>query len=279
MKNHVSFVFVWFVFMAFSVVAQQTDFEKFNAGSRFNDKAWESDGFVNIDWFQGSDRAMVSDDFSHGGKKSLRVFYPKGKFGPGETGHQAPCGLTPADEYYVSYWLRFSEDFSWGTENQGGKLPGLASGEKCSGGQTCDGSNGFTARYMWREDGRAVLYLYHMDKPGKYGEDFDLTGEDGEKSYFPKGEWINLIERVKINSGNNHDGEVQIWYNGKEVLHLSGLKFVTNGDKVDAFYFSTFHGGNDITWSPKNDCYIWFDDIIVTRDPKNVFTSSSLTTP
>ena len=27
------------------------------------------------------------------------------------------------------------------------------------------------------------------------------------------------------------------------------------------FYFSTFHGGDNSSWSPLVDCYIWFDDM------------------
>jgi hypothetical protein len=214
---------------------------------------------------------VVTDNQSHTGDNSLQVLYPKGGVGPNETGYQAPCGIEAAEEYYISYWVRFSEDFSWGNKNEGGKLPGLSGGKRCSGGQTCDGTNGFTARFMWRENGRAVLYLYYMDKPGKYGVDYDLINSDKQKTFFPRGEWVNLIERVKINTGNNNNGEVQVWYNGEEVLNLDGLQFVSNGDKVDALYFSTFHGGADITWSPENDCYIWFDDIIVSKDRNDVF--------
>ncbi len=249
------------------------DFESKDAGTQYDGSAWGSAGFLDLSWTNGPERAIVVDSISHSGDKSLQVYYPEGGVGPSRTGHQAPCGLVPADEYYVSYWLRFSNDFSWGSGNQGGKLPGLSGGAKSSGGATCDGTNGFTARFMWRTDGKAVLYLYHMDKPGKYGEDFDLKDAADKDIYFPKGEWINIIERVKINTGSDKNGEIQVWYNGEEALNIVNLQFVTNGDLVDAFYFSTFHGGNDETWVPQNDCYIWFDDIVVSTDPGDVFPS------
>lgn len=272
MKMHFNFVFSCLLAISLSGRAQiKVDFDSDENGTHYGAKEWKSNGFINIPWTQGSERTSVSSDYAHNSEKSLQVLYPKGGVGPQETGHQAPCGVEPANEYYISYWLRFSENFSWGTDNKGGKLPGLSANERCSGGQTCDGTNGFTARFMWRENGRAVLYLYYMDKPGKYGEDYDLINSENKKSYFPRGEWINLIERVKINSGNNKDGEVQLWYNGEEVLNIKDLQFVSNGDMVDAFYFSSFHGGADTTWSPENDCYIWFDDIIVSKDPKDVF--------
>lgn len=59
--------------------------------------------------------------------------------------------------------------------------------------------NGFTARYMWREDGAAELYLYHMDKPGEYGERFKFVNDDGDPIKFEPGTWHNLVQRVQIN--------------------------------------------------------------------------------
>jgi len=68
-------------------------------------------------------------------------------------------------------------------------------------------------------------------------------------------------ERVKINTGNNNDGEVQLWIDGEEALLTTGIRFVNDGSLVDTLYFSTFHGGADASWAPSVDCYIWFDDI------------------
>ncbi len=255
----------------------KVDFESDSTGLNYDGAIWESQGFDNVSWTNGSERATVVETYTHSGNKSLQVYYPAGGVGPQETGHQAPLGLTPGRKYYISYWLRFSQDFSWGTSNEGGKLPGLAAGKKCSGGEYCDGTNGFTARFMWRKNGRAVLYLYHMDKPGKYGEDFSLINSVNDTMYFPKEQWVNITERVQINSGTNKDGEVQVWFNGEEVLNIKNLQFVSNGDMVDVFYFSTFHGGNDTTWSPQNDCYIWFDDIVVSTDMPVELTSGKNT--
>ena len=79
----------------------------------------------------------------------------------------------------MSYYLKFSDNFSWGTTSYGGKLPGLAGGASCSGGQMCDGTNGWSARFMWRGGGKLILYLYDMLKTDKYGEDHQLYVPDG----------------------------------------------------------------------------------------------------
>ena len=126
-----------------------------------------------------------------------------------------------------------------------------------------DGTDGFTARLMWRKNGRAVLYLYHMDKPAKWGEDFSLRHADGNEVLFEPGDWFQVTIRTRINTGQNADGEVDIWINQEPVLELNGLRFVTNGDLVDTFYFSTFHGGNTPSWGPRKDSVIHFDDFKV----------------
>lgn len=166
----------------------ETGFENWPAGHMYTMHSLKEDGFIPayVDGFD-QERCVVDDKHARSGSKSLKVTYPKGGVGPSETGASAPLRFDGKDEVYISYWLRFSENFDWGRENQGGKLPGLASGDNCSGGDVCDGTNGFTARMMWRDGGSAVLYLYHMDKPGKYGEDIPLTYDKGDQVVFEKG--------------------------------------------------------------------------------------------
>jgi len=240
------------------------DFEQSAPVAGFKKSDWMAYEPADVAFINGPERATIDKAVSHTGEQSLRVFYPKGSVGPSQNGHQAAIRLEPADEYFLSYWLKFDKDFSWGGTDQGGKLPGLAQGRSCSGGDVCDGTNGFTARYMWREDGAAVLYLYHMDKPGKWGEDIPLLSADGEPLFFTPGEWIHLVQRVKINSGIEANGEVQVWVNGVEALTRDGLRLVTDGSQVDTFYVSTFHGGNTPSWGPQNDSYIWIDDIEIS---------------
>ncbi len=254
----------------------QTSFEDLGDSALFTLESWQKEGFT-VPWVDGFDqeRAYVDKHYAHSGDHSLRIFYPKGGFGPSQTGAQAPLQVPPASQYYISYWLRFDEQFSWGTTSEGGKLPGLAGGQNCSGCTTCTGSNGFSARLMWRTGGKAVLYLYNMDKKATCGDDYSLTTANGD-FYFQKGKWHHVTERVKVNTGTNHDGEVEVWMDGQQAVLVTGLEFVSNGDKVDNLYFSTFHGGSTADWAPVNDCYIWFDDVVISIHPEDVFSSSSL---
>lgn len=247
---------------------QTVDFERKPRSHFFDETAWLDYGLMTA-FTQGVDRTSLDNAVYHSGSRSLRVSYPRGAVGPAKGGYQAAVILPAKRQYYLSYWLRFDEHFSWGGDQQGGKLPGLGADALCSGGDRCSGSNGFTARYMWRKDGAAVLYLYHMHKPHKWGEDLPLT-VGSKPVYFQPGQWVHLLQRVKTNSGKHADGEVQVWVNGAEALHRTGLQFADNGQLIDRFYFSTFHGGNTPDWGPQRDSHIWYDDIRVGSSADDV---------
>lgn len=252
-----------FVVNTHAQLLHATNFESQTVGAACTRPLWQADGFTTDTWDNGlADRTIIDNFTSVSGTKSLRVTYPAGQYGPDPNGAQVPLLFTARSEAYMSYWVRFSDNFSWGTTSEGGKLPGLAGGARCSGCATCTGTNGFSARLMWRPGGKAILYLYHIDKVNSCGDNLDLLYPNGENVIFKKATWYHIMERVKINSSpTTYDGEVEVWVNGQRVLLTTGYRFVTNTDKVDALYFSTFHGGSDATWAPTVTCYTWFDDI------------------
>ncbi len=264
------------VFVLFSAVSYaqyyHTDFESQPVGTAYTRPYWQADGFRTATWDQGLEtRTMIDNSTSVSGTKSLRVTYPANTFGPDINGFQLPLLVDPVDELYMSYWICFSENFTWGTTNYGGKVPGIAGGDNCSGGEYCVGTNGFSCRFMWRTGGKIGLYLYDMTKECFYGEDHELLHENGSNVYFVPGQWLHIAERVKINSSSSSsDGEVEVWVNGEQVLLLKNRKFVTNDDKCDKLYLSSFHGGDDNTWCPKETCYIWYDDIKISTKKSDV---------
>jgi hypothetical protein len=268
MKN-VLFLLIFFFGFSLGSYAQNVlgnDFEAAIPGSPYLLMNWVKDGFV-ATWDDGLDtRSLIDSTQSVSGKNSLRITYPKDSVGPSGNGAQVSIILPEQKEYYLSYRLRFSDNFSF---QLGGKLPGLAAGDLCSGGQVCDGTNGFTARFMWRRGGKIVLYLYHMDKQGKWGDDDPLVYPSGEDVVFERGKWYQISERVRINSGDTtHDGEVEAWVNGIQVLLRKGIRFTSNGEGVDRFYFSTFHGGSTAEWAPEETCFLNIDDILISSDEK-----------
>ena len=192
--------------------AIKSGFEQHNDGTIYNRSTQNQDWDVLFtDDKQMQKYSRITDDEAYSGNKSLQITYPSDDKGAGGGAWKLPS----EKEYYLSYWVKFSQDFDFdGSRHSGGKLPGLSgAGGYCSGGQTCNGSNGFSSRYMWGQNGRARLYLYHMDKPGKWGENFDFKDDDGKQLYFERGKWHNLIQRVKINDGHKSNGEIDVWMN------------------------------------------------------------------
>lgn len=260
---------------------QHNDFERPAAGNPYPVDAWAADGW-HAPWALGMDNRALIDDGTpaHSGDKSLRVHYPKGKVGPEDSGAQAPFELGKNREYYLSYWVKFSDDFSWGTTQYAGKVgAGLAGGASCSGGQVCDGTNGFSSRLIWRlNNGQAAVYYYSMGHEGEYG-DYAVLKKDGADIHWPKGSWVNIVQRVKVNtvSGGtaNPDGEIEVFYNGASAAKVTGLRFVTNDDQVDKAYFSSFAGGATTEFAPANDSYIWYDDLKVSTDREDICELSS----
>lgn len=258
---------------------EQTSFEDLNNGTLVRDSEWATLGFNKTDG--NEDKFSIDNSQARSGTKSLKVRYPEGGGGLNNSGGQDVLLMTPRDEYILSYYVRFDEDFDWGdpSKNVGGKLPGLSGGASaanagCSGGENCNGSNGFSVRYMWRDNGEAHIYVYDIDKAGRFPARFPLRRSNGTKFIFPRGEWIHLVMRVKVNTGSSNNGEVQVWINNEEVLNKTDYKFVTNGDKVEKFLFSTFHGGSGPNWAPRRNNTAWFDDVLITTNLDDVFDVS-----
>ena len=91
-----------------------TDFESQAFGTTYTKDIWQNDGFKTETWDNGlADRTMIDTATAVSGKKSLRISYLKGQFGPGPDGCQIALLFNPRNELYMSYWLKFSDNFSW----------------------------------------------------------------------------------------------------------------------------------------------------------------------
>lgn len=196
-----------------------------------------------------------------GSNRFLRVTYPRGAVGPNDGGAQWVMDLdsNAADELYTSYRLRFPDGFQ---PVKGGKLPGLSGGARNAGGNKPDGSDGWSARIMWRRGAAAVQYVYHPDQPTAFGEDLEWD------RVFPTGQWITVETRVRMNAPGRHNGIVQTWMDGELVLDRTDIRFRdVDSFAVDQFMFSTFFGGSTSDWAPVKDEYIDFDDFRISSSP------------
>ena len=179
-------------------------------------------------------------------KPALKVTTQAKTFGWLKSGAHLFSNIPPRDAYTLEYDVRFGEADGTGFDfRQGGKLPGLSGGISTSGGRKPRG-DGWTVRYMWREKGALVVYVYHLDLQGKYGDDLPLNVKA------VPGQWYKLKLQVKLNSADEmKDGAIKVWIDGKPVLEKTDLRFRTGKQApIDHFFFAHFWGGQDASWAP-----------------------------
>lgn len=223
-------------------------------------------------WSDGLDeaggRARVFEGDSAWSGRSLRVVYPAGGVGPGAGGAQWRLHFAGRDTMYMRYRVRFApgHDFV-----KGGKLPGLCGSQCNTGGNKPTGTDGWSARLMWRENGKVVQYLYYPDQPGTYA--VDLPFDIGGQRFFQPGRWHEIQTQIVLNTPaatgeGARDGILRSWFDGELALVKTGLRFRDRDTMhVDGFYFSTFYGGSGAEWASPKDNAADFDDFVVSTDP------------
>lgn len=197
----------------------------------------------------------------------LRVTCRAGEIGPAEGGAGWRWPFGRQEQAELVYQVRFDPEFDFA---RGGKLPGFGGGpENVGGGTRPTGENGFTARLMWREEGRGEVYVYHLDQPEETGESLPFP----EDFRFPPGETVQVRLALTMNRPGQRDGVVRCWTTlpGQperlmvERRDLCWRTVETFG--VDSLYFQTFHGGSSRNWAPQHDCWVEYAEFQV-RTPR-----------
>ncbi len=226
---------------------------------------WKHD-WPGCDWADGikpGRLSVVADNGTHG----LRVAYAAGQIGTEKGGCAWRWPFVAKDNPAAE--LRYEVLFEPGFEFvKGGKLPGLCGGpENISGGKPVTGRDGWSARLMWRADGRGQAYVYHMHQPGKWGDEFNFPAS----FRFPVGQKTGVRLRVTMNTVGARDGTLQIGITlpGKSEALLVERKDMewrsVPGTGVDSVMFETFHGGDDASWAPQKACGARFTSIAVKK--------------
>lgn len=200
-----------------------------------------------------------------GASNWLRVQFAVGGIGPqqGGAGWRWPFGNKEAAE--LRYAVCFSPGFDF---VKGGKLPGLCGGPKnVSGGRPANGTNGFSARLMWRKDGKGEAYVYHKNQKDDYGDRFAFP----EDFRFPTGVPVQVRLAVAMNAPGQRNGSLRVWITlpgqaERAVVQCMDLEW-RSVDRfgVDSLYFETFHGGNDSSWAPSRPCWAEFSPMEVVN--------------
>ncbi len=248
----------------------------------------------------GAQTAIIDDNGNH----AIRVTYPAGLFSDTGSGAGWRARL---DQNHQGLNLYFRARFVPGFQFvRGGKFHGLCSENCYTNGASVPG-DGMSARFMWREvetgpGARAVVYTYHTDQPGVFGQDLPLlqdgpnkmiiqadgglyVPETGETYYLDyeardtvgpwsvlrleEDTWRSFRLRIYLNSPGMRNGSIQAWVDGAMALNVNGFLFAVEG-APEADYllrymlFQTFHGGGDASWAPSVDVYADYDDFLVS---------------
>lgn len=185
---------------------------------------------------------------------------------------------TSAGLPYSSMWFAERVKFSNGFDfNKGGKMPGLCGGT-CSrgGGDVTDAPDdegvnspdghaiGWSARNMWRKDGKIVQYLYTAGNTGTWGVDYVYKHADGTPVQITDDKWHTIEHYVLMNTPGQNNGKFIAWFDGEEVLRITDMRFRDDlSFGVDQLHATSAFGGNDSSWAPRNDSVIFFDDFVV----------------
>jgi hypothetical protein len=190
-----------------------------------------------------------------GDMQVFRGQYLAGQIG-GPNGHTPRLRLKPGKEYIFEYKLRFDTGFDF---SRGGKIPGLAGASAPTGCVNTDGS-GFSARNMWRQNGAFIGYVYDNNQSSACGTGLS-TGFN-----FSVGRWYDMKQRVKLNTGRNGNGILELWVDGKMVLSRSNLAYMNESPtaRIDVVLFHSFFGGSTQDWAPSRNVTISFAEPYAT---------------
>jgi hypothetical protein len=204
-------------------------------------------------------RLSIVTDPLDANNRALRVTYKANQIGGNSASvftYPIPGG--PHAQLWLQYKVMFDSNFTW---VKGGKLPGLAgfNSTKPTGCVNNSLLDGFSARFMWRENGNGFLYLYNPVKQDACGDYKSLS------SFFTKGRWYTITSFVELGTANQYNGAVTTYIDGQEVSRVSGLMLRNSASvSIDKFLFETFFGGSTSDWAPAIDQYSYYDDISIS---------------
>ncbi|KAF7298663.1 Polysaccharide lyase family 14 protein [Mycena indigotica] len=243
-----------------------------------------------VDQETGANTLALSDS-STDPKQAWEALYPRGSINPsgkipGGFGFYLAGPKDFADKLTIeggathvvlSYRMMLQHDWEW---VKGGKLPGIFGGEgdtsySCTGGQQQHRCQCFNIRPMWRANGQGELYTYlplldsNRDRLSavppysKQNPDYGMSVGRGAFSFDAAvGNWISLAFRVKLNEIGQEDGQLELFVEGKSVIHAVGLVFRTsNTSRIKGAHFQTFFGGHTEDWASPKDQRAWFTDV------------------
>ena len=229
------------------------------------------------------DMQTVADPTAPGGGQALKVTYPADSGPPScylsvtgcvlgggqfyqDLTTNGETALAQSSSLDLKYYYKFPVGFDFGGQLEG-KMPGLWGGGVMgceSGAQHC--AQGWSTRYMWdggsATDPDGELYFYTAS-----GSGYGLHLCTGNWHFAADGNWHSIEQLVNVATGS-----ITIWSDGVDVCQETEPM----PGAFSGVFFSTFHGGHDLSYSPTTTVSDEFADFtLATGGPQG----SGSTTP
>ena len=204
--------------------------------------------------------------------KALRVRIAEGSTGALNTlfKFQKETGDEP-EEIYFRYYLRLAND--WNQTLQGGKLPGISGtyGIAGWGGRKSNGSNGWSARGLFKltlPAGNPLAgttpigtYCYHADMEGYYGTNW--VWQNGYRGFLENNRWYSIEQYLKLNTPGKKDGILRAWVDGRLAFEKSDIRFRhVDRLKIEQVWMNVYHGG---TKPSPYDQHVFIDNVVIAK--------------
>ncbi len=208
----------------------------------------------------------LAKDGGVNGSNGIRVAYVGGEMGS----ERVVVGYPLSERVSfarLSFDVYFEDDWQW---VRAGKMHGVGPKKSVTGGRPKEPA-GWSSRMMWHQDGGAHNYLYDQDVGHKYGK-----GARSKPGVLEKGKWHHIDFETTLNDPGQANGSARMYVDGKLVCEDTGVEFRGVGGEdtlIQTLLFSTFHGGNDPSWAPRDDkggfttVHARFDNFVVTTEP------------
>ena len=188
----------------------------------------------------------------------FKIWFKKGSYSNstnvGKSGCDGYISINSCDKIEITYELFIDERF----DTKGAKIGvGFCSSKYVSGGKYSDGE--FSVRFMSRgSDMEGEAYCY-MSK--NQITDYVDTGKGmsiGRGNFkFIKNEYVNVRIVAELNSLEEYDGSLQVYYNDKLVINEDKVNYRDNiSTAINYLYISNFAGGQGEEWVMKENTFV-----------------------
>lgn len=179
------------------------------------------------------------------------------------------------DELYMRYYVRYGNDYGYHGHGGGGFMADAGKGGFKGAGKAPDGDKFFWAtlepigspgRWPWDPPGALIFYAYWWKMRPDGRGNFWGNWFQPKPDQVPKREiWVCVEWRVKANTADKEDGELDCWIDGKKCGEFRKINWRSTNDlKVNKVQLSLWlesagyeklGGGTSRT--------VWYDDVVV----------------